>query len=115
VDTALLPAGRAHRIDQVRAIQAGRLTPLVTTMRAATDTLVSDATASAAAAHTDATAGYRSARVTVIGLLLGALVLGVAAAVGVAAWITGPIGHVSGVLGREGHVQDMSLRRCCYR
>ncbi len=100
VTDRLLPLSRADNRAEVAKVRKAETAPLVTEMREAMDALVEKTVAVSEGQKTTAEAEYTTARTLVIALIIVGLALGVAAAIGIARLITGPLARCVQVLQR---------------
>ncbi|MBB4693688.1 methyl-accepting chemotaxis protein [Paractinoplanes abujensis] len=96
----LLPLSRANKSAQVAVVRKQEMDPLIATSRAAMDVLAKETVAAAEKEKVEAAAAYASARNLVIGLIIAGLLVGVAAAIGIARLITRPLARCVEVLQR---------------
>ena len=91
VNDQLLPLSRAGRLAEIARITDAQVDPLVISMRESLTALADETTAVADQGKQTAASGYSSARTLTIALMIAALLLGVAAAIGIARLITRPL------------------------
>jgi len=96
----LLPLSRANKMAEIAALRKTDVDPLVATMREAMDTLAAQTAVKAEEQKDAAHAGYGAARTLIVVLIALGVLLGVAAAVGIARLITRPLARCVSVLKR---------------
>ncbi|MFC7530974.1 methyl-accepting chemotaxis protein [Actinoplanes sp. GCM10030250] len=98
LDSKLLPLSRAGKNVQVEAVRKAEIDPLVKQAREAMDTLSKQTIVKAQEEKAAAQSAYSTTRTLVIALIIAGLVLGVAAAMGIARLITKPLARCVKVL-----------------
>ncbi|KHD78239.1 hypothetical protein MB27_06645 [Actinoplanes utahensis] len=106
VTDRLFPLAQQGRLDQVRAVRANELSPLVTTLRDALNVLAEESVAQARASHELAEDAYRDGRAIVLTSVVVLLLIGAAVAVLIARGITRPLAECVRVLR---HIDDGDL------
>jgi methyl-accepting chemotaxis protein len=96
----LLPLSEAGKRAEIAAVRKNETLPLIAEMREAMDALVERTVAVAEEQKTTAQTEFTTARTLVIALIVVGLALGVAAAIGIARLITGPLARCVQVLQR---------------
>ncbi|GIE35460.1 chemotaxis protein [Actinoplanes italicus] len=94
----LLPLSRAGKSAEVTAIRKAQINPLVSRARDAMDTLSAQTLVKANEQKAAAQAAYTTGRTLVISLIVAGLLVGVAAAMGIARLITKPLARCVKVL-----------------
>jgi methyl-accepting chemotaxis protein len=94
----LLPLSRDGKDAQITAIRKAQINPLVAQARDAMDSLSAQTIVKAEEEKAAAATAYRNARTLVISLIVAGLVVGVAAAMGIARLITRPLARCVKVL-----------------
>ena len=100
VTDKLFPLARQGRLEQVRAVRANDLPPLITTAVGALTEMSEIAVAEAVAAHEGAQSAYRTGRAIVLTAIVVVLIIGAAVAVSFARGITRPLADCISVLRR---------------